>query len=77
MTRDLAAGTHPHPLHARKTTSAVRLAIVAGYTDGKSMAALGREHGLSQKTVKRILIDAGVELRFDPLRGKPFSGDRW
>lgn len=64
-------GVHRH--HQRKTDHATRRAIVAGYSAGRSMAALGREFGLSVKTVRKTLEDAGVELRPSVLRGKPFG----
>jgi hypothetical protein len=57
----------------RKTDHETRQAIVDGYTAGSSLAALGREHGLSVVTVRKTLRDAGVELRPN-YRHNPFSG---
>lgn len=74
MSRDIHPGTHPHPHLARKTDHATRQAIIDGYAAGRNMTDLGREHGIHAYTVRKILLDAGVELRFNAARGKPFGG---
>ncbi len=69
---------HEYALHRpgqRKTDTATRKAIADRYADGESMAALGRAYGICVKTVRQVLIDAGVELRPARGRGRPFGGE--
>lgn len=52
------------------TTPMMRVVIAARYKAGDTMRSLGKVFGLHPSTVRKIVVDQGVELRPTPLRGR-------
>ncbi len=50
-----------------------RADMVRRYAAGESMKAIAAALGRHNHTVRRHLVDAGVELRYDARRGEPFG----
>ncbi len=61
------------PTARRKLNHQQRQTIATQYRAGAAMTDLARRHGVNVYTIRRTLIDAGVELRANTLRGKPFG----